>query len=295
VCCAARGENSKKDERISLCSRCYTSVSRFQSRRPLLEFALELKTMNAITRTLQRVLRLERPDLLTLSALQRWQESLAANRPAAYLLGIRLPNLLNAAAVHGAAPWVRFKREWRARVSERCHWVHTGLAPGYHDADRRMLHANFQLLTDFIEIELAAIERASPSVRADSCRSLWPGRPSRSRTAGLARLAWLQSLRETEEGARPGKVGARCREALIADEQEALYRWWTESRAQRCDPEAALTQAIRVGAPHEDLSETQRAALLTECEKADALQASYDLEDEMNLIRLMRIRKTLWS
>jgi hypothetical protein len=250
--------------------------------------------MNAITHTLQRVLRLERPDLLFASELRLWRETLAKNRPAAYLLGIRLPNLLNAAAVHCAAPWRGFKREWRARVSERCHWVHTGLAPGLYDADRRMLHVNFQLLTDFIEIELAALERATPSEGGAFPRSLWPWCASRSRQAGLARLAWLASLRETEEGPRPGNAGTRCCEALIADEQAALYRWWTEARAQRCDPEAALTQAIQARA-HEGLSETARAALLAECEKADALQVSYDLEDETNLIRLMRIRKSLWS
>ena len=251
--------------------------------------------MNANTHTWQRFLRIERHDLLTTSELQRWREPLAKLRPAAYLLRIRLPHLLNAAAVHCATPWRELKRAWRARVSQRCHRVSTGLAPGIYDADHRMLHANFQLLTDFVEIELAALECASPSGDTAARVSSWPWSTSRSAQAGLARLAWLSSLREAEEGPRPGGAGVRCREAVLADEQAALYRWWTELRPRRCDPEAALTRAIQSGAAHENLSESARCELLAECEKADALQAAYDLEDETNLIRLMRIRKSLWT
>jgi hypothetical protein len=179
-------------------------------------------------------------------------------------------------------------------VTERLHVVKTGLSPGYYDADRRMLHVNFQLLTDFVEIELAAIERAAPSAKRSAPRTSWPFGASRSREAGLARLGVLAQLRTTDEGPRPGESGERAPEALIAEEQEALYRWWTSVRPHRADPEAALTRSVRAVATSDDLSEADRVRLLAECDKADALQGSYDEEDERNLIRLMRIRKSLW-
>jgi hypothetical protein len=41
------------------------------------------------------------------------------------------------------------------RITHRYNIVHTRLKPGYYDNDIRMLYANFNLLVEYVEIELA--------------------------------------------------------------------------------------------------------------------------------------------
>ncbi len=48
---------------------------------------------------------------------------------------------------HDIVSWIQY------RTTERHHVVHTGLRPGYYDADYLLLHASFRLLKDFVEKE----------------------------------------------------------------------------------------------------------------------------------------------
>lgn len=44
------------------------------------------------------------------------------------------------------------------RTTERYHIVKTGLKPDYYETDKRMLHACFNLLKEFVEVELAHLQ-----------------------------------------------------------------------------------------------------------------------------------------
>ncbi len=48
-----------------------------------------------------------------------------------------------------ATEWVKY------RTIRRYHIVSTGMKPGYSDVTERMLHVNFNMLKDFVEIEKA--------------------------------------------------------------------------------------------------------------------------------------------
>ena len=45
--------------------------------------------------------------------------------------------------------WIKY------RTTDKYHVVKTGLKPGYYECDTRILHVNFNMLKDFVEVESA--------------------------------------------------------------------------------------------------------------------------------------------
>lgn len=97
----------------------------------------------------------------------------------------------------------------RHRTIDKYHVIPTGLKPGYYDKDIQMLHANFQLLVNFVEVECAALRQALNGVIFEIPNP----------REGVARLQ--------EEVKFGGKQGEDAQEALV------LYWWWTEIRPRR--------------------------------------------------------------
>ena len=52
------------------------------------------------------------------------------------------------------------------RTTRRFHIVKTGLKPGYHDTDTRMLYACFSLLSDFVELERGGVKGIKENIAA---------------------------------------------------------------------------------------------------------------------------------
>ncbi len=188
--------------------------------------------------------------------------------------------------------WVRF------RTCRRYHIVNTGMEPGYYDTDTRMLHVNFNLLVDFVEIEKAWMNTWTD--RSKYSKLSWfdkKFRRFRSPEDGIAYLNW--EINQTE----------LVHQAKAAKEVLDLYTWWKETRPNRPDPyvEANYYEVFKGKTLRDHLVEVQRDGetyyTLKRSTKQESqvfktvtkIEAKYDKEDEQMLIRLIKIRRFLWT
>ena len=178
-----------------------------------------------------------------------------------------------------ATEWVKY------RTIRRYHIVSTGMKPGYSDVTERMLHVNFNMLKDFVEIEKAHMWD-------------WSGEQPKMEQPGVSHLIWEIGL--------DADNSINNQQSANALEQYELYNWWTNIRPFRVDsfetPEHKAYWKLRDEIYGSDcffcedkdtpeLKKAQKAAY----ELSDTLDKQYSKEDEDNLIRLMKIRQSLWT
>ena len=159
-------------------------------------------------------------------------------------------------AASDAVHWVRY------RTTDRYHVVQTGLQPGYAEIDRRILHANFSLLKDYVEIELALFYHMLHDTKGHT--------RGRDPEAGAAYLR--------------DKVGNNEHYDDILD----LYTWWTVTRPARAeihipefDTDGALTP--------------EYLAFRKAVEQQSDLDDVWYQEDTDQLVRLIKLRRHLWT
>lgn len=198
--------------------------------------------------------------------------------------------------------WIRYRLV-------RYHVVHTGLEPGYYELETKMLHANFQLLVDFVEIEKAWMQKGS-NEREDNApfrrllsyipfRHVWRDLTFRSRELGLEHLHWEITLDDPEldEHERSDHQARTAREVLD------LYLWWKDIRPAReviPMPEDEF-DTLKYGILYTISDKFKRdhpAAYQARKDWSDAIHAqetNWAREDDENLIRLIKIRHSLWT
>lgn len=192
----------------------------------------------------------------------------------------------------------------------KTHALTSHLKPGqWHDFDTRMLHSAFDSLVDFVEIEQAWHHLACSD--QNKKHRIYCFRRWRNPEAGMEHLDWAASLLQDEDwvGKNDPNFGKPTPQALAATETIALYRWWKEARPKRtdpmdssgwsdyCDKRRKNTQAqdddIRLDI--EDETDEEKALaheILAICHK---IKYEQDEEDSNMLIRLVNLRKNLWT
>lgn len=182
-----------------------------------------------------------------------------------------------------------FFQFFRFRFKDRYHVVKTGLKPGYWDSDTRMLHAAFNLLKDYVEIELAAINSAAndPFPSGSSKKfyqnlSRFRRKRTRNPESGISYLDW-----EIEHCDGHSYNTKSMTQGNIAQEKKFLYLWWTKYRPQRID----IYSHPLIWGEGKDESKYQRF----EHHLIQQLETFYEEEDEEMLARLVRIRTFLWT
>jgi hypothetical protein len=188
------------------------------------------------------------------------------------------------------------------------------IKPGqWQDVGNRFLPCLFNELVDFVEIETAwshvawgneeAIAKYNPPFYA---AGWWRWRTWRCPQAGIDHLNWASSLRMDDEWTDKDSpdYGKPTRQAESAMEILALYRWWKEVYPSRPDPHEASGWSayceerrqknggsLLAGLDDNSDRETSKSILdrLTEIEQA------HNAEDEAMLIRLIKIRESLWT
>jgi len=165
----------------------------------------------------------------------------------------------------------------------------------WHDRDHIMLCAVFQILVDFVEQELPQFNRFCGM---DTEKHQWIYRlpflswyldTKRNPQAGIEHLQWAMSLTHDD--------GSSTSQAQYAAETLALYRWWTIERPARLDP---WEQVSETRIPIKDLfkgedGDGEKARYFEELRLAGAVEELYHDEDEAQLIRLMKVRRGLWT
>lgn len=212
-----------------------------------------------------------------------------------------------------------------ARHYVNCRWVTpthaltaSSLARGqFHEFDTRLLHCMFDELVNFVEVEQAWMnvvfdKAASKKYATPWWRKLRLWRRWRSPEAGLAYLDWASKLTYDEDwfDKNDPKFGKRTPQAVAAVETLTLYNWWKHQRPARPDPmdasgwsahcEQGRQAAVDDGDSffssmlHNKTAKEQRQVkklldLMTKMEQ------QYDDEDQAMMIRLIKLRKSLWT
>lgn len=220
------------------------------------------------------------------------------------------------------------------RFIEPTHLIDTGLERGvWHETDEKILHGAFNELVNFVECQKAAMATWMMSDNARLQRFVpWIHRvklpyfisglfPLRSQQLGIEYLLWEIGLKKNEswfglhDGSTPAEIEyARNHpewmkptpQAEAALEQLELYVWWKFIRPMRPDPwdESGLTQFYLTRQDQreslwDDLDDFQESAAHDDWKRAHDrhrnLELAHENEDTEMLIRLMRIRKSLWT
>lgn len=189
-------------------------------------------------------------------------------------------------------PLNRIRAWFRYRFSIRHHVVNTGLKPGYYDPDIRMMHSVFQILVDFVEIELSSMYHASQSAPQEYHKSVLPifqklyrKRTKKNQRYPEAGLSFLDNEMDlTSITLHPGIIKCPYDQGEAALEKKFLYLWWKVYRPQRIDPYSSNL----IWGDNPDGSEDSAYHF------AESLEAFYQQEDDEMLMRLLTVRSTMW-
>ena len=188
------------------------------------------------------------------------------------------------------------------------------IVPGaWMDVGNRFLPCLFNELVDFVEVELAwwQIAWANQETKAKYRTPFWASgwfrwRTWRCRQAGLDNLAWQMTCDNKDYTPEDDpNYGALTPQAHNAREILALYTWWTETYRNRPDPYEASGWTAYCEASRQanggklSFSTSKDPALKKMSDKAHKLlqkiEDKYEQEDEAMMIRLIRIRRSLWT
>ena len=187
------------------------------------------------------------------------------------------------------------------------------IKPGdWCDVGNRFLPCLFNELRDFVEVELAwwHIAWDSGSERKKYNAPFWATGWFRWRTwrcpqAGLDNLAWQMKLTNEEFLEDDQKhLAEPTYQANNAKEILALYKWWTEVYPNRPDPyeaggwSAYCEQRRQAGndlLDFEDRTPEQAEQSRQALDTTQSIEDKYNQEDEEMMIRLIRIRQSLWT
>lgn len=193
------------------------------------------------------------------------------------------------------------------------------IRPGnWCDVGNRFLPCLFNELVDFVELELAWWhiawdDEAKEKYQAPFWATGWfRWRTWRCPQAGLDNLEWQMSIRaDASYGLKEGDKGWNepTRQAINAKEIHELYTWWTTVYRNRPDPHdasgwTAYCEKKRALNPDDRMSglfstKNETKALRAECNRAlklsQKIEEQYRKEDEQMMIRLIKVRDSLWT
>jgi hypothetical protein len=187
------------------------------------------------------------------------------------------------------------------------------IKPGdWQDVGNRFLPCLFNELVDFVEVEQAWHHVMWDEAARKKFHVPWHRRFFRFRTwrcpdAGIEHLLWASGLKLDEHmGVDPGTDdhGKPTHQALAAQEILALYRWWREVYPNRPDVYDASGWSAYCEMRRdkgydfldlEDKTEDEATQCKTALDKSNEIEKAYDDEDEAMMIRLIKIRDSLWT
>ena len=191
------------------------------------------------------------------------------------------------------------------------------IRPGtWCDVGNRFLPCLFNELVDYVEVELAwwhlvwEGKEERKKYNAPWWRfGWWNMRLWRCKQAGLDNLKWQSELVWTEEECEPGSpnIGQPTYQAERAKEIFELYKWWTEVYPNRPDPhdvsgwsEICSRSREQNGNAFglfdaENRTEEQQEEINKALDLSQKIEEQYKNEDTEMMIRLIKIRDSLWT
>lgn len=222
----------------------------------------------------------KKPMALGMDEWEVWRKETKSKNPFRFWVAEKFLNSVQNFFMLPFDLWHSVSAYHRNRFVTKTHFLKTGLEPGaYHELDDRILHGLFNELKDFVEVELAWMHGYG--------NKEYEFRKGRSREAGLGHLEWAAGLKYDElVGKDDPKFGKPTPQAESAVVIRDLYKWWTETRPARPEPMDAS------GWSEDYEKKTPRRDSFNKLRK---IERAYDKEDEKMLLRLIKIRKHLWT
>lgn len=263
------------------------------------------------------------PKLLagTAEEWQDWRQSAESAHPVRYWLAEEGLGYIQDFVTWPARKIYDFKYYINNRFVTRTHGLTAhpqDIKPGtWCDVGNRFLPCLFNELVDFVEVELAWWhvlwdDEARKKYRPPFWATGWfRWRSWRCAEAGQASLEWQRNLRwKEDDGFEPGddNIGQLTPQAQNAQEILDLYTWWTQTRPKRPDPMDASgwseycerrRQERGSDSSMDILMETKDEELKTFGDRALRLcreiEEQQEQEDEDMMIRLIKVRRALWT
>lgn len=252
---------------------------------------------------------IDKPKWAAFDEWDEWRETTRKAFPVGWFLTETLPDWLDSLWDWINSPYYDTRYYFRNRFIRKTHVLRTDCPVGqYWDTDSRILTAMANAVIDFVEIELAY--KSNWCVTDASKTAVW--RDGRCPELGLDYLRQEQEMvyDENESYHQPELLGQRHPQAITADEILAIYNW-AKNRPNRPDPHdisgwTEVCEETRIAAdaagksyfgysfgPDKDpeIEAKSRAAL----DKSREIEKQYDDEDTDMLMRIVKIRRTLWS
>jgi hypothetical protein len=251
-----------------------------------------------------KVLGVARPTALSSEDWNEWEAKMKKERPVRYWLAdVALDSLQD------AVMWIPGKfRSVGYYIENR--WVtrtHTLTASAdlikrgkWCDLSDRFLPCMFSELVEFVEVETAWRWVAWNPEEAKKYNA--PKRNSRKwrcPEAGIASLEWSANLVYNEEhNVEPGHelYGKPMDQAANAKEILELYRWFKDVWPNRPDPhDEAGYGKYEKNTLLWDYTDEEKEELRAIFQKANVISTQYDNEDTEMMIRLIKVRNSLWT
>lgn len=232
--------------------------------------------------------RLHKPKAATAAEWDQWRADCIEHKLWAYVIQEEIPDVFADAWRNLGRPYSKAYWWLRYRTTDRNHVLRTGMKPGYHDKPEQMLHVNFQLLVDYVEIEcanMATIFLPEWQNQRKNRIKRWLRIPERNPQAGIAYLL------------EPLEGEGTDTHAEIQREIVSLYQWWCTDRAQRADP-CEASGWDEFCAQHSNilnLDHTHDAQSADILARLRDMEARYQREDQEMLHRLIEVRDHLWT
>lgn len=266
---------------------------------------------------LRAKLNIIKPYALPWGEWEEWENKLKKRRPVAFFLTETLPEWLEKPAEWIVDPIANVKYYIQNRWVTKSHCLTSDLKKGqWYDYETRLMHSLFNELKNFVEIEKAHLNVivCGDSENRNKYQLPWWRRfyllrwgSWRCAEAGIDHLNWEIGLSYNEDyGVHPGDPlhGKPTPQAESAKEILDLYNWWTVRRPARPDVHDAsgwteVCEKIRVQNNGKLFAEVTDRNLKREQSKSHKLmkklEKQYDREDERMMIRLIKVRRSMWT
>lgn len=257
----------------------------------------------------------KKPDCLTSIEWRDWEKQSQESHPIRYWIAETALDKIRNFIFWPIDKLYQIKYYLVNRYITKTHALTSSLKRGeWHEFDSRILHCLFDELVNFVEVEQAWFHLVFDEEKRKAYDTSWTSfgwlrtRTWRCPQAGLDHLEWASNLVVDESWGvdqSDPKYGTLTDQALTAREVLELYHWWKNVRPNREDPYdksgwSDLCEQRREKYPDvimsceletEEESEESRISL----ENLRKIEEDYDREDEEMLIRLIKIRRSLWT
>ena len=238
-----------------------------------------------------------KPYALPWEEWDEWNEKIKKEKPLAYFITEIVPEFLDKVLGKIPTPISDIRYYCRNRFNRKSHVLPCYFKPGeYHDLDERILHGLMNSLVDFVEVELAYKSRWCNTEESKTAK--W--RKGRCPELGLAHLAWEMTL----DSEALDITERSDSQAATAREIKVIYDWWKFTRPARPDAYDASgwaeyckkseEQGYKLFSNKEKSPELAELSTVTH-KKLREIEAAYEAEDEAMLIRVIKIRRSLWA